>query len=133
MSGVTELEQLLRSMNPHLVNGDFVFCTVAGELKDYLECNPVATFVESEGVTLVIEKSVAEQRGIKFEGIYRQITLTVHSSLDAVGLTAVVATQLASQGISANVIAAYYHDHIFVQSSKAEAAIQALKALAVIQ
>ncbi|WP_238326176.1 ACT domain-containing protein [Marinomonas sp. S3726] len=53
--------------------------------------------------------------------------MTVHSSLDAVGLTAAVATKLAEHDISANVIAAYYHDHIFVQKEKADAALQALK------
>ncbi len=64
---------------------------------------------------------------MSFEGSYSQITLTVHSSLEAVGLTAAVANKLASKDISANVIAAYYHDHIFVQTSKAEAAVSALK------
>lgn len=64
---------------------------------------------------------------LKFEGSFRQITLTVHSSLEAVGLTAAVSTKLASKGISANVIAAYYHDHIFVQSSKADAGLLALQ------
>lgn len=58
--------------------------------------------------------------------MFRGITLTIHSSLDAVGITAAVSTKLAEQGISANVIAAYYHDHIFVQAEKAELAIEAL-------
>lgn len=78
-------------------------------------------------MTLVISAEVATQANLKFEGTFKQITLTVHSSLEAVGLTAAVATKLASCGISANVIAAYYHDHIFVQTEKAEQALSALK------
>ncbi len=127
MSGITDLDELLRSMSPKLVGSEFVFCTVSGVLTDYVELNPVATFIESEGLTLVLEKSAAEKAGLSFDGTYSQITLTVHSSLEAVGLTAAVASKLASKGISANVIAAYYHDHIFVQSDKAEAAVSALE------
>lgn len=127
MSGITDLDELLRSMSPKLVETQFVFCTVSGQLQDYVQFNPVAMFVESEGLTLVLEKSVAEKAGLPFDGTFSQITLTVHSSLEAVGLTAAVANKLASKGISANVIAAYYHDHIFVQSSKAEAAVSALE------
>ncbi|MDO6525850.1 ACT domain-containing protein [Motilimonas sp. 1_MG-2023] len=127
MSGITELDELLRSMSPELKEPEFVFCTVAGNLCDYLVLSPVATFIESEGLTLVLEKSCAERANLQFEGSFRQITLTVHSSLEAVGLTAAVSAKLASKGISANVLAAYYHDHIFVQSSKAEAALLALQ------
>ncbi|EJB8455244.1 ACT domain-containing protein [Vibrio parahaemolyticus] len=127
MSGITDLDELLSSMSPKLVDDEFVFCTVSGSLRDYIELNPVATFIEPEGLTLVIEKTVAEKASLPFEGSYSQITLTVHSSLEAVGLTAAVANKLASKDISANVIAAYYHDHIFVQTSKAEAAVSALK------
>jgi hypothetical protein len=57
------------------------------------------------------------------------ISLDVHSSLEAVGLTAAFATALGNEGISANVIAAYYHDHIFVPTADAERAVAALKAL----
>ncbi len=127
MSGITELDELLRSMSPKLMETEFVFCTVSGVLTDYIELNPVAMFIESEGLTLVLEKSSAEQAGLSFDSTFSQITLTVHSSLEAVGLTAAVASKLASKGISANVIAAYYHDHIFVQSSKAEMAVSALE------
>ncbi|MFC3023586.1 ACT domain-containing protein [Vibrio zhugei] len=131
MSGITELDELLRSMRPKLIEGEFVFCTVSGHIADYVELAPLAPlalFRESEGLTLVLDKSVAESAGLSFEGVYRQITLTVHSSLEAVGLTAAVAKQLASQGISTNVIAAYYHDHIFVPANKASAALSALEA-----
>jgi hypothetical protein len=126
MSGMTDLDQLLQSMRPKLLDQECVFCTVSGELGDYVALKPIATFIESEGVTLVLEKSVATHANLPFDGAFRQITLTVHSSLEAVGLTAAVAAKLASKGISANVIAAYYHDHIFVQSAKAELALAAL-------
>jgi len=127
MSGITELDELLKSMEPTLLLPEFVFCTVSGPLIDYVALNPIATFVESEGLTLVLQKEVAQQAGLQFEGAFRQITLTVYSSLEAVGLTAAVSEKLAAKGISANVVAAYYHDHIFVQSAKAEKALCALK------
>lgn len=127
MSGITDLDELLRSMSPELIEGELVFCTVSGRLDEYLALQPIATFIEAEGLTLVVEKSKAQQAGLVFDGEFRQITLTVHSSLEAVGLTAAVAAKLASKGISANVIAAYYHDHIFVQSAKALSALAALK------
>jgi len=64
----------------------------------------------------------AEKVQLAYKGKFKQITLRVHSSLDTVGLTAAVATKLASYGISANVVAAYYHDHVFVQTEKADSA-----------
>ncbi|MUJ39239.1 ACT domain-containing protein [Aliivibrio fischeri] len=127
MSGVFELDELLKTMKPELLTQEYVFCSVEGELKEYIRLNPIGTFVEQEGLTLVLEKDVAFKANIPSDGVFRQITLTVHSSLDAVGLTAAVSTKLASKGISANVVAAFYHDHIFVPSSKAELALSALK------
>ena len=58
------------------------------------------------------------------------ISLNVHSSLDAVGLTAAFSNRLAEYGISANVVAGFYHDHIFVHSELAEKAIRALGEIA---
>jgi len=88
--------------------------------------SPLACFVEEEGLTLIVSVASAEKAQLAYEGKFKQITLTVHSSLDAVGLTAAVATKLASYDISANVVAAYYHDHIFVQTEKADEALMAL-------
>ena len=129
MSGITDINKLLSSMQPKLAEGAFVFCTVTGQLADYLALDPIATFRESEGLTLVVSQAAADQAGLKYEGVFRQITLTVHSSLEAVGLTAAVSAALADQDISANVIAAYYHDHVFVPSAQAARALSALKAL----
>lgn len=129
MCGTTDLDELLRVMKPQLLAAEFVFCTVAGSLVDYVSLKPVATFIEAEGLTLVLDKNTAQDAGLPFEGAFRQITLTVHSSLEAVGLTAAISAKLAAKGISANVIAAYYHDHIFVPSAKAEMALLALQEL----
>ncbi|EIO3939303.1 TPA: ACT domain-containing protein [Vibrio vulnificus] len=129
MTGITDLQHLLQSMSPQLVEADYVFCTVDGPLKDYLHLDPIATFREQEGLTLVLEAQQAEQAGLNTDSRFCLITLTVHSSLEAVGLTAAFASKLASYGISANVIAGYYHDHIFVPQGKAHEAMSALTEL----
>jgi len=129
MTGIVEIEELLKSMSPEIRGGEYAFCTVEGELADYVDLNPLATYIEAEGLTLILAVETAEKANIPYEGKYKQITLTVHSSLEAVGLTAAVAAKLTAYNISANVVAAYYHDHIFVQSEKADEAITALKEL----
>lgn len=124
MTGEKNLEILLRSMSPVLTEGVYVFCTVKNsKYGDYAETRPIASFVEAEGLTLVLLKEAADGAGLSYEGVFRCITHGVHSSLEAVGLTAAVAGKLAAHGIAANLIAAYYHDHVFVQSELAERAI----------
>jgi hypothetical protein len=126
MIGETNLEILLATMSPNLMAEEYVFCSVQGDYIDYNALSPLASFRESEGLTLVISKEMALAHQLPFESVFRGITLTIHSSLDAVGLTAAVSGKLAANNISANVIAAYYHDHIFVQSEKAELALKVL-------
>ena len=90
-----------------------MFCTCAdGALPNGAE--PLASFREREGLTLVLERRQAERLGLPYEYVAAWITLTVHSSLAAVGLTAAFATALAEAGISCNVMAGYFHDHLFV-------------------
>jgi hypothetical protein len=127
MTAIADLDVLLKSMSPELIEGNYVFCTVDGALTDYVQLNPISTFREKEGLTLVLEENVATRALLDFDGIFSLITLSVHSSLEAVGLTAAFATKLGSYGISANVIAGYYHDHIFVQKEKADEAMSALR------
>lgn len=126
MAGETNLEILLRTLEPSLRDEDFAFCTLPeSDLAD-LSFRPLCTFVEKEGVTVICTKEEAAQNDLKSTFPCRMITLTVHSSLDAVGLTAAVATKLAEAGISANVVAAYYHDHVFVPADKADQAMKIL-------
>ena len=129
MSGEVYLQKLLKDMSPILDDHEYVFITTPAPLADMIYLNPLCTFVEEEGLTLIILKDLALAEGINFDGVFKKITLNVHSSLDAVGLTAVVASKLKDYNISANVVAAYYHDHIFVQSSLSEKALNCLKEL----
>lgn len=129
MAGITELGQLLASLQPELQDGEYVFCTVDGPHSEYVHLDPLATFREAEGLTLVLREAAAREAGLPFEGTFRRITLTVHSSLHAVGLTAAVAGRLTEDGISANVVAAYHHDHVFVPSERAVEAMTVLEAL----
>lgn len=131
MAGETDLSKMLGSLAPKLRDEEYIFCTMGnGRYGDHRELEPIASFMEAEGLTLVIPKDRADEHGIPYEGVFKCITLSVHSSLEAVGLTAVIATKLTEKGISANVIAAFYHDHIFVQAHRAEEALAALGELA---
>jgi hypothetical protein len=130
LPGETNLQQLLHSMSPELLEGEYVFCTVRNACYgDYAEASPIASFTEAQGLTLVLLKDAAVQSGLPWQGEFRCITLGVHSSLQAVGLTAAVSGALAENGISANVIAAYFHDHVFVPSELASKALCILLAL----
>ncbi|MGG6896615.1 MULTISPECIES: ACT domain-containing protein [Rhizobium] len=134
MSGITDLKLLLSSMKPNLIEGEFIYCSVpASALGDHMKLEPVGIFREREGVTLILPLETARQAGLPTAPAMRMITLDIHSSLEAVGLTAAFATALGNEGISANVVAAYYHDHIFVPSNDADRAMAALLALSAAQ
>ena len=129
MAGETALATLLRSMSPHLNDGDYVFCT----LPDHdipAGCEVIGSFREQEGLTLILERQQAEHAGLAFDYVAAWITLNVHSALEAVGLTAAFASALGKAGISCNVIAGYYHDHLFVGRADAERAMHVLRQLA---
>lgn len=130
MSGIVDLDVLLQNMEPELLEPEFVFVSSASlGLADVQALQAKASFQEAEGLSLVLEREIADSRGLPYSGLFRCISLTVHSSLEAVGLTAAFATALAEQGISANVIAATHHDHLFVPKADAGRAMEALLAL----
>lgn len=127
MTGEEDLNKLLVLLEPNLLPSDFVFCTAANlKYGDLAELQPIASYQEEEGLTLVLDKKVADGAGLAYDSVFNCITLTVHSSLDAVGLTAAISGKLATNGISANIIAAYHHDHVFVQKCNAQSALQLL-------
>ena len=128
MAGETNLAKLMKGMSPRLNAGEYVFVRVK-DLREIDRNETICEFKEPEGITVVIEKSKADELKFTYEYIASWITLMIHSSLDAVGLTALFSTELAKYNISCNVIAGYYHDHIFVHREDAERAIQVLSDL----
>jgi len=128
MSGEKNITALIKGMTPKLNSGDYVFCTVA-DINSINRADTICEFKEAEGITVVIERNKANALKLKYEYVASWITLQIHSSLEAVGLTALFSTELAKHEISCNVIAGYYHDHIFVDIKDADKAIQTLASL----
>jgi uncharacterized protein len=83
---------------------------------------------EDEGLTLILPATDASALGLTTTFLAAQITLTVHSALDGVGLTAAVAVALADRGIPCNVVAGAWHDHLFVPWDRRNEALAALVA-----
>jgi uncharacterized protein len=129
MLGETDLEKLIRAMQPELNPGAYVFCTLNPQ-EVPAGLRPLGSFREKEGVTVILPQSQADQLGIPYPFIAAWITLNIHSALDAVGLTAAVSRALADAGISCNVVAAYYHDHLFIPFEAASKALEILRGLA---
>ena len=128
MSGEVNLQILLKEMKPSLKEGQYVYCTV--ESKDHAaRLDPLCMFAEEESVTVILPKGCADSWNLRYSTIFAWITLTVHSSLEAVGLTSAIAKALTEADVSCNVVAAYYHDHIFVPIQDASRAMEALLTL----
>ena len=126
MPGETDLRVLLASLAPRRDAQSYVFVMVPLAPPDV---DAVAFVREAEGVTLVVEQRTADTHGWGYSSVMARITLTVHSALEAVGLTAAVAAALAGAGISANMVAGYHHDHVFVPQRDADQALEVLRAL----
>ena len=126
-SGETDLSTLLATMSPHLNDGSYVFVLAAGSggVED-----AVVTVAEPEGLTLVLPRERADELGLPYDFVASWITLRVHSALAAVGLTAAFSAALTREGISANVVAGYFHDHLFVPEERRDDAMRALRLLA---
>jgi uncharacterized protein len=123
MTGETNLAVLLKTMKPTHNEGDYVFCVANSKINiDEI----VMSFKEMEGTTIIIRKELADDLQLPYSFVAAWITLTVHSSLEAVGLTAAFSSALAKKNISCNVVAAFYHDHIFVDKKDAEKAMEVL-------
>ncbi|ASW73991.1 acetyltransferase [Chryseobacterium piperi] len=126
MSGEKDLSILLQNMEPVWNAGEYVFCTIE-KLDHVPDLDKLLFFFrEKEAVTIVVEKKVADEWNLEYSYISSWITLNIHSSLEAVGLTAAFANALKQEGISCNVVAAYFHDHIFVGKEDAKKAMEAL-------
>ncbi|HCG95025.1 MAG TPA: hypothetical protein DEX20_05300 [Halieaceae bacterium] len=127
-TGESDLLTLIAQMSPSLDDQVWAFVSVGEVSSEYVEEHALATFRETEGTTLIVPWVRAEEFHVCSEPMAR-ITLNIHSSLEAVGLTAAVSQALASEAISANVVAGFYHDHIFVPQTAGERAVACLTLL----
>ena len=128
MSGEVQIDTLLKNIDPEINLGEYVFCSVYN-LKNINFKDIVVYIKEKEGFTLVMEKNKAISLGLDFEFISSWITLNVHSSLNAIGFNSIISNSLSKNNISCNVIAGFYHDHLFVNKNDAKRAINILKNL----
>jgi len=125
---VHDLTLLVSSMEPVLNEGVYVYSAVPPET-DLNSIQLIATFREREGLTIIASESEALKAGLPILFRVAWITLTVKSDLQSVGLTAVFSSALGNAGISCNVMAGAYHDHIFVPAERAEEAMSVLRFL----
>jgi len=128
MSGEMNLQTLLRSMEP-IKGSDYAFCVLDASTLKNLPLLPLATFQEREGVTAIMPVADADGLQLSYSYVGTQITLNVHSNLNAVGFLAKISAKLAANGISLNAFSPYYHDHIFVRPEDAERAMELLSEL----
>jgi hypothetical protein len=127
---VRDRAAMIRGMAPVRRPGTFVFATLSGEAAAAAIPQALATFLEDEGLSLILPRDAAEALGLDCDLPMACITLSVHSALDGVGLTAAVAGALAEAGIPCNMVAAFHHDHAFVPEALGDAALACLAALA---
>lgn len=129
MAGTSDdLDALLREMNPVLHEGVYAYSVVPLDT-DLSAIPALATFREPEGVTVVLPEPDAIEAELPIHLRAAWITLTVHSDLQAIGLTAAFSRALSDAGISCNVIAAAHHDHLFVPFEARHEAIRRLEEL----
>ena len=130
MPGERNLAALLKNMKPEMHEDIFVFCSIPEDKEIPAALRPVHIFREREGTAFVIRREEAQTANLSYQFASRLITLTVHSSLEAVGFLAAITGRLAEAGISVNAVSAFYHDHLFVPEHRADAALRHLQDMA---
>ncbi|MBF0750836.1 MULTISPECIES: ACT domain-containing protein [unclassified Pasteurella] len=125
---IRHLNVLLSSMKPELNEGAYYFATLKLE-QNLPSAALIATIREKEGLSVVVTEKTAKDYHLDVQFKAAWITLTVHSDLAAVGLTAAFAKALGEAEISCNVVAGNFHDHIFVPYEQAALAMETLHTL----
>jgi hypothetical protein len=116
VSGERDLARLLAELDPHLHPERYGFQDTSDATLDDAD---FAIVREEEGLTVIRPHAA---------GQWARISLGVHSSLEAVGLTATLSARLAEAGISANIVTGLRHDHLFVPWDRREQALDCLRA-----
>ncbi|MCK5794797.1 MAG: ACT domain-containing protein [Anaerolineales bacterium] len=125
-SGETDLDNLIKNIQPILEDEELVFCSLSPARAEEYFVLCQGYYLEREGITVIIGKHLADLNDLAYDLVFKRITLNVHSSLAAVGFISRITEVLAAQGFSVNVVSAYYHDHLYIQSDLAQAALETL-------
>jgi len=123
--GETDLAAMLATLSVRRRPGIFTYVAVAVPTQGLLAAAH-AMVVEGELTTLVVPRESAQRAGLPVVMEFAWLTLSIQSSLEAVGLTAAVSARLAERDIACNVLAGYHHDHLLVPVARAADAIAAL-------
>ena len=127
-SGEEDLSTIIANLNPQLLKEDYVFVSLNEcSLEVINQLDPIATFKEKEGTTLVITEEKARSNNYELDLVFKCITLGVHSSLISVGLIATISRYLSDNGIPCNIFSGYFHDHLFIQNDLTKKAIEVLE------
>jgi len=123
--GETDLDKMLATLRVERRPGVFTYAAVRAPAPELLAAaHGVVT--EDDLTTLVLPVEAAERAGLPVELEMAWLSLTVQSSLEAVGLTAAFSATLGKAGIPCNVLAGFHHDHILVPVDRAQQAIDVL-------
>ena len=125
--GETDLRRLLGGLAPELAAQPRTIRSQAADVS--VPADAIMSFREHEGITtiMVVDESAVDASAD--EPLWAQITLRIHSSLDAVGMMAAIAAALAARDIPCNAVSAYYHDHLFVPWPRRDDTLAALREL----
>jgi uncharacterized protein len=127
--GEQDLLKLCAALEPIMAPAVYVYCSFADfNLPEGISA--LCTIHEREGLTAIVERADARRLHLAYTYDARLITLSVHSSLSAIGFIKVISGKLADAGIPCNVIAGYYHDHILVPVDRADEAMARLREIA---
>lgn len=130
MTVARSAEEMIGRMEPVIEPGAFVFVALGDDARAARVAGAaLCLYREAEGLSAILPVAMARDEGLPCDQPMRCITLTVHSALDGVGLTAAVSGALAREGIPCNMVAAYHHDHAFVPAAMAEDALRVLRGL----
>lgn len=132
MTAESNLQTLIRTMNPSAGSTVFVFASVPPGEPIPGGVVPIMLFREAEGLTLIVPREQADAAGLASSFPCRMITLNVQSALEAVGFLAAIAVRLAAAGIAINPVSAFHHDHIFVPEARTDEALAILAAMAAV-
>lgn len=128
--GETDLQEILKNLKLSVHEGEYVFCCLPDLLAVDIDMKEVKSMIrEQEGLSVVIAQGYADALQLRYDFVASWITIDVHSSLSAVGLTAAISKALTQHSISCNVVAGFYHDHLFVSRTDCDRAVAILYSL----